>query len=65
MDKNGYFGWFSKTLRKYDSIWVIVHRLAKLSHFILVRVDYNMATFAKIYVKEILRLYGGTDVNYV
>ncbi|WMV45350.1 hypothetical protein MTR67_038735 [Solanum verrucosum] len=28
----------SKTLGKYDSIWVIVHRLTKSAHFIPVRV---------------------------
>ncbi|WMV59128.1 hypothetical protein MTR67_052513 [Solanum verrucosum] len=45
-----------KTLRKFDSIWVVVDRLTKSAHFILVRIDYNAKQLAKVYVKEIVRL---------
>ncbi|WMV50668.1 hypothetical protein MTR67_044053 [Solanum verrucosum] len=44
-----------KTLGNFDSIWVVVARLA---HFIPVTVDYNALQFAKIYVKGIVRLHG-------
>ena len=47
-----------KTLGKFDSIWVVVDRLTKSSHFISVRIDYNAEQLAKVYVKEILRLHG-------
>ena len=47
-----------KTLRKFDSIWVVVDRLTKSAYFILVRIDYNAEQLAKVYVKEIVRLHG-------
>ena len=47
-----------KTLGKFDSILVIVDVLTKSAHFIPVRIDYNAEQLAKIYVKEIMRLYG-------
>ncbi|WMV32536.1 hypothetical protein MTR67_025921 [Solanum verrucosum] len=47
-----------KTLRKFDSIWIVVDRLTKPTHLIPVRVDYNAQQLAKVYVKEIVRLHG-------
>ena len=47
-----------KTLGKFDSIWVIVDRLTKSAHFILVKVTYNAEKLAKIYISEIVRLHG-------
>ena len=47
-----------KTLGKFNSIWVVVDRLTKSAHFILVRVDYYAKHLASIYVKEIVRLHG-------
>nr|AAT38742.2 'chromo' domain containing protein [Solanum demissum] len=47
-----------KTLGKFDSIWVVVDRLTKSTHFILVKIDYNAQQLAKVYVKEIVRLHG-------
>ncbi|XP_049368391.1 uncharacterized protein LOC125833287 [Solanum verrucosum] len=46
-----------KTLGKFDSIWVVVDKLTKSTHFIPVRVDYNAQQLAKVYVKEIVRLH--------
>ncbi|WMV19428.1 hypothetical protein MTR67_012813 [Solanum verrucosum] len=43
-----------KTLGKFDSIWVVVDRLTKSTHFISVRIDYNGEQLAKVYVKEIV-----------
>jgi hypothetical protein len=39
-----------KTLRGFDSIWVIVDRLTKLAHFIPVKTDYRASKYAEIYV---------------
>ena len=30
------------TQKKHDSVWVIVDRLMKSAHFVLVRIDYSM-----------------------
>ena len=46
-----------KTLGKFDSIWVVVDRLTKSTHFISVRIDYDAEQLAKVYVKEIVRLH--------
>lgn len=45
------------TLRKYYSIWVILDWLNKLAYSILLRIDYNVAKLAKIYMKGIVRLH--------
>lgn len=39
-------------------IWVVDNRLNKSAHFILVRIEYNAEKWAKVYVKEIVRLHG-------
>lgn len=49
---------FPKTLEKYDSIWVIVYWLTKLSHFLLVWANYSSKKLSKINIKEIVRLHG-------
>ena len=45
---------FPLTQQKHDSIWVIVDRLTKSTHFIPVRIDYSMYLLAKLYVDEIV-----------
>jgi hypothetical protein len=42
----------------YDSIWVIVDRLTKVSHFIPMKTMYNGATLAELYMSQIVCLYG-------
>ena len=49
---------FPLTQQKYDSIWVIVDKLTKSVHFILVRMDYSMDRLDELYVEEIVRLHG-------
>ena len=44
--------------KKHDSVWVIIDRLTKSAHFIPVRIDYSMHRLAKLYVDEIVILYG-------
>jgi hypothetical protein len=41
-----------------DSIWVIVDRLTKTSHFLPVKVQYTMVTYAKVYIARVLILHG-------
>ena len=44
--------------RKKDTIWVVVNRLTKLAHFILVRTDYSLEKLVELYISEIVRLHG-------
>ena len=45
------------TPSKKDSIWVIMNRLTKSTHFIPVHTDYSLQKLAKLYVAEIVRLH--------
>ena len=47
-----------RTKSGYDSIWVIVDRLTKVSHFIPVKTTYTSAKLADIYMKRIVCLHG-------
>ena len=49
---------FSLMQQKHDSVWVIVDRLTKSAHFILVRIDYSVDRLAELYVNDIVRLHG-------
>ncbi|GKF54465.1 putative reverse transcriptase domain-containing protein, partial [Tanacetum coccineum] len=47
-----------KTLIGHDTIWVIVDRLTKSSHFIPIRATDNMETLTRLYIKEIVSRHG-------
>ena len=47
-----------RTRSGYDSIWVVVDRLTKVAHFILVKTTYTSAKLAKIYMTRIICLHG-------
>ncbi|XP_055825061.1 uncharacterized protein LOC129893622 [Solanum dulcamara] len=47
-----------RTPRKYDSIWVIVDRLTKSARFLLIRITYSTEDYARLYIKEIVKLHG-------
>ena len=49
---------FPLTQRKHDSVWVIVDRLTKSAHFLLVQLDYSMDRLAELYVNKIIQLHG-------
>jgi hypothetical protein len=49
---------FCKTQRQHDSIMVVVDKLSKLAHFILVKYSYKDINIAKFFMKEIFRLHG-------
>jgi transposase InsO family protein len=46
------------TQKKNDSIWVIVDRLIKLAHFLLVKTTFRPPQYAEKYIIEIVRLHG-------
>jgi hypothetical protein len=43
-----------QTHTSYDSIWVVVDRLIKAAHFILVKTTYNNAILAELYMSWIV-----------
>jgi hypothetical protein len=46
------------TSRHHDSIWVIVGRLTKTAHFLLVHTTHRTEKYAEIYIDQIVRLHG-------
>jgi hypothetical protein len=47
-----------RTTKGYDSIWVIVDRLAKIAHFLPVKTDHPVTVYAQLYIARILSLHG-------
>jgi hypothetical protein len=47
-----------RTPKGYDSIWVIVDRLTKVAHFILVKSTYKGSQLAELYMPWIVCLHG-------
>jgi hypothetical protein len=47
-----------RTQRGYDLIWVIVDRLTKVVHFLPVKIIYNGARLAKLYMERIVCPHG-------
>jgi hypothetical protein len=47
-----------RTAKGYDSIWVIIDRLTKIAHFLLVKVKYRVLAYAELYIARILSLHG-------
>jgi hypothetical protein len=46
------------TSQRHDSIWVIVDRLTKTTHFLPVHTTYNAKMYSEIYLDQIVRLHG-------
>jgi hypothetical protein len=47
-----------RTCDGYHSIWVIVDRLTKVAHFILVKTTYTEVKLAELYMSRIVCLHG-------
>ena len=47
-----------RTRAGFDAIWVIVDRLTKSTHFLLVHTKFSLDRLAELYVNEIVRLHG-------
>ena len=47
-----------RTTKGYDSIWVIVDRLTKITHFLPVKTDHPVIVYAQLYIARILSLHG-------
>ena len=48
----------ARTSRKNDAVWVIVDRLTKLAHFLVVRMTFTLEEFCQVYIRQIGRLHG-------
>ena len=47
-----------RTQQKHDAVWVIVDRLTKSAHFLVVRMTFALERFCRLYIREIVRLHG-------
>src|SRR5687767_9004996 len=47
-----------KSKRHFDSIWVIVDRMTKSAHFLSVKTSYSAEDYAKLYIREMVKLHG-------
>nr|GFA43379.1 retrotransposon protein, putative, Ty3-gypsy subclass [Tanacetum cinerariifolium] len=48
---------------RHDAIWVVVDRLTKSAHFLLIRKDYSISKLAETFQQEIVRLHGTPSVT--
>ena len=46
------------TQQRHDAIWVIVDRLTKSAHFLVMRMTFALERFYRLYIQEIVRLHG-------
>ena len=44
--------------KRHEPIWVIVDKMTKRAHFILVKMKYSLDQLAQIYIDEIVSLHG-------
>ena len=49
---------FPLTFKQHDSIMVVVDKLRKFTHFILVKSTYKVVNVAEMFLKETFRLHG-------
>jgi hypothetical protein len=52
-----FVGMLTKTVKGFDSIWVIVDRLTKSAHFVPIKTGMSVAKLAEIYIEQIVRLH--------
>ena len=55
MDFVTHFPW---TSWKHDAVWVIMDRLTKSAHFLVVRMTFTLEEFYMLYIREIVWLHG-------
>ena len=49
---------FPQTLQMHDAVWVIVDRLTKSAHFLVVQMTFTLEEFYRLYIREVFRLHG-------
>jgi len=53
-----FVGALPKTVKGFDSIWVIVDRLTNSAHFIPIKIGMSVARLVEIYIEQIVKLHG-------
>jgi len=53
-----FVGALQKTVKGFDSIWVIVDQLTKSAHFIPMKTGMSVARLVEVYIKQVVRLHG-------
>ena len=48
----------AQTPQRHDAVWVIVDRLTKSAHYLVVRMTFTLEEFCRLYIREIVRLHG-------
>ena len=46
------------TPQRHDMVWVIVDRLTKSAHFLVVRMTFTLEELCRVYIREIVGLHG-------
>ena len=54
----GFHAWSSKTIRKHDSIFVVVNHFSKMIHFLSWNNTSNASKIAQFYFDGVVKLYG-------
>ena len=49
---------FPRSHRQHDSIWLIVDRMKKSAHFLLVNTSNSAEDYTKLYIQDVVRLHG-------
>ena len=50
--------------QRHDAMWVIVDRLTKSAHFLVVQMTFTLEQFCRLYIREIVRPHGVLDHEY-
>ena len=50
--------YFPRTSQSHDIVWVIVDRLTKWEHLLVVWMTFTLEEFYRLYIWEIVRLHG-------
>jgi hypothetical protein len=56
--QHGFYCGFTQHIPHHDSIWVIVDRLTKTTHFLPVHTTHRAEKYAEIYIDQIVHLHG-------
>lgn len=48
----------SKTMKRCDSIWVIVYRLTKSTNFLLIKISHYLKKLAELHIQNVVSLHG-------